>query len=152
MIIKQEKNLQQVKKKKILYKKAFLLKNQDILNRFYTLNIEPNVKPDILASITNNYDLREIPDQKFEYIKFENVPCSVFLDPKLYPNLERITKIGGKINFSISSECGRLIIPVIKKTKLSSQFIEKLENSFLKNYFGDYSANYGSYQIEVTND
>jgi len=94
--------IKQLKLKKVLYKKAFLLKNQDTLDKFYTLNIEPNVKPDILASITNNYDLRKIPDHRFDNVEFENVPCSVFLDPNLYPNLERITKIGGKINFSIS--------------------------------------------------
>ncbi|BBB57601.1 hypothetical protein MPCS_01612 (plasmid) [Candidatus Megaera polyxenophila] len=144
--------IKQLKLKKVLYKKAFLLKNQDTLDKFYTLNIEPNVKPDILASITNNYDLREIPDHRFDNVEFENVPCSVFLDPNLYPNLERITKIGGKINFSVSSECGRLIIPVIKKTKFASQFIEKLENKLFKNYFDNYTAGSGSYQIEVTND
>lgn len=144
--------IKQLKLKKVLYKKAFLLKNQDILDRFYTLNIEPNVKPDMLGSITSEADMKLIPNNKFDCIKFENVPCNVFLDPKLYTNLERITKIGGKISFSISSECGRLIIPVIKKTKFASQFILKLENKFLKNYYGNYNADYGSYQIEVIND
>lgn len=84
--------------KKDLYKKAFALKNTDILERYYTLNIYSSVEPDMLASITNDSDIKQIPDHKFEYVEFEDVPCSIFLDPKLYTNLERITKIGGKLS------------------------------------------------------
>lgn len=109
-----------------MYQKAFLLKYLDTLDKFYTLNIEPNVKSDIFASITNNYDLREIPNHRFDNVEFGNVPCSVFLDPNLYPNLECLTKI---VSLSIPNSCRRLIILVIKKTKWGLQFYHILKRN-----------------------
>ncbi|BBB57600.1 hypothetical protein MPCS_01611 (plasmid) [Candidatus Megaera polyxenophila] len=116
--------------KKDLYKKAFELKNTYTLERYYTLNIDSSVEPDMLGSITSKADMKQIPDHRFDNVEFENVPCSVFLNPSLYPNLERITKIGGKISLSISNSCRRLIIPVIKKTKFGLQFLSQLENKY----------------------
>lgn len=116
--------------KKELYKKSFELKNTDILKRYYTLNTDSSVEPDMLGSITNKVDMSQIPDHRFDNIEFESASCSIFLDPDLYLNLERITKIGGKISFAISNSCRRLIIPVIKKTKFGPQFLSQLEDKY----------------------
>jgi hypothetical protein len=116
--------------KKDLYKKAFELKNTYTIERYYTLNIDSSVEPDMLGSITSKADMKQIPDHRFDNVEFENVPCNVFLDPNLYLNLERITKIGGKISLSISNSCRRLIIPVINKTKFGTQFLLRLEDKY----------------------
>lgn len=136
--------------KKRLYESAFNSLNDDILSRYYVLNILPDIMPDFLASISSEEDMRNISDNKFSRVEFENVPCDVFLDPSLYPILERITKPGGKINFSISYVCRRLIIPVIKQTKFSEQFITSLEEKLYK-ASDNMDPEYGSCEIEVEN-
>ena len=135
--------------KKDLYNKVFELKNTYTLERYYTLNIDSSVEPDMLASITSGSDIKQIPDHKFHNVEFENVPCSVFLDPNLYPNLERITKIGGKISFSLSNSCRRLIIPVIKKTKFGSQFLSHLKDKYT--ILQDMHPTYHRINIDVVN-
>jgi hypothetical protein len=125
-----EKNLyiKDLEEKLVVYKEAFKEKNQDILDRYYTLNIEKKIFPDILASITSEHDMNNIPDNKFMHVEFENVPCDVFLNPKIYSILERITKPEGTITFSISYACRRLIVPVIQQTKFGRQFFKILKN------------------------
>ena len=116
--------------KRALYKEAFSKKNEDILDRYYTLNIERLIQPDILASITSETDMSKIPDNKFAHVEFENVPCDVFLNPKLYPILARITKPKGTIKFSVSNVCRRLMVPVIQSTKFGEEFTKKLKEKY----------------------
>ena len=122
--------IKQLLAKKNLYKEAFSKKNQDTLNRYYTVNIDVSVDPDLLGSITSKSDMSKIPDNKFTNVEFENVPCNVFLDPKLYPIIARITKSNGKISFSVSNACSRLIVPVIQSTKFGKEFMRKLKKRY----------------------
>jgi len=147
-----EKNnyINELKHKQSLYQEAFAARNNDILNRYYTLNIEKNVQPDMLASILSESDISKIPDNKFENVEFENVPCDVFLNPKLYPILARITKQNGTIIFSISNVCRRLIIPVIQSTKFGKEFIHNIKAE-LYSKPQELNSTYGSYNIRVTN-
>lgn len=122
--------IETLNRKKRLYKKAYDLKNKDILERYFTLNIDKNIKPDFLGSITSISDMEKIPDNKFKQVEFENVPCYVFLHPKLYTILERITKPSGDIKLSVNNACRRLIAPVISKTKFSEEYRKQLEENF----------------------
>lgn len=122
--------IKKIKAKQALYKEAYREWNKDILSRYYTLNIDKDVQPDMLASILSEADTIMIPDKKFMNVEFENVPCDVFLNPKLYKILERITKPGGNIKFSVSNCCRRLIVPVIQETSFGDQFIQALKNKF----------------------
>jgi len=122
--------IKELERKQKLYQQAFREKNKDILNRYYTLNIEKDLQPDMLGSITSEADMSKIPNNKFMHVEFENVPCDVFLNPKLYPILERITKPGGTIKFSVSNSCRRLMIPVIQQTKFGKEFISNLKAEY----------------------
>lgn len=133
------KNLEEKRK---LYRHAFQLRNQDILDTYFTLNIEKNIRPDVLASITSSNDTRFIPNNRFNIVKFENVPCNVFLNPNLYKILERITKQGGKIHLSINPEFIRLIIPIVEGTKFGEEFLTKIKEAMREN---------GDFNIIVTN-
>ncbi|MDP3372296.1 MAG: hypothetical protein Q8S21_05350 [Candidatus Paracaedibacteraceae bacterium] len=139
-----------LKEKIKLYEKAFKEKNNDILKRYYILNIEYKIKPDIIASINNRDDMNKIPNKKFSQVEFENVPCDVFLNPALYPILERITKTNGSITFSMSHICRRLIVPVIRNTKFNKQFIRALKEKMYNNS-GEMDSDYGSCEITVKN-
>lgn len=116
--------------KKELYKKAFSFKNKDILERYYTLDIDKDIKPDMIASIISESDVSKIPDNKFMYVEFENVPCEVFLNPKLYKIISRITKPRGKIKLTVKNACRRLIAPVIQNTKFGDQYAKILELNY----------------------
>jgi len=142
--------ISKLKEKKILYKEAFREKNNDFLRRYYTLNIEDKISPDMIASITSKSDMGEIPNHKFLKVEFENVPCDVFLNPTLYPILERITKPEGVITFSISHVCRRLIVPVIRSTKFGTQFIKILKKEMYDNS-ENMDTDYGSCEISVKN-
>ena len=122
-----EAYIENLEEKRKLYRHAFRLRNQDILDTYYTLNIEKNIKPDVIASITSSRDTSFIPYNKFDEVKFENVPCNVFLNPNLYKILERITKPGGKINLSINPDFIRLIVPVVQNTKFGKEFLTKIK-------------------------
>ncbi|MFK7974044.1 MAG: hypothetical protein AB8B66_04205 [Rickettsiaceae bacterium] len=117
-------------RKKILYKKYYELRNEEILSRYFTINIDATMNPDIIGSITCLSDTAAIPDNKFTRIEFENVPCDVFLIPSLYTILERITKPKGKITLSINNACRRIIIPVIAKTKFGEQYSHALQQEY----------------------
>ena len=136
--------------KRALYKEAFSKKNKDILDRYYTLNIERLIQPDMLASITSETDMSKIPDNKFMHVEFESVSCDVFLNPKLYPILARITKPKGTIKFSVSNVCRRLMVPVIQSTKFGEEFTKKLKIE-LYDKSGEMNPTYGSCNITVTN-
>jgi len=135
--------------KLLLYKEAYNEKNKDILNRYFTLSIEKTIHPDMLGSITSN-DMSKIPDNKFMKIEFENVPCDVFLNPKLYTTLERITKADGTIQLSISYNCRRLIVPIIQKTKFGEEFTQKIKTEMYRKLKNMNSA-HGSFNITVRN-
>ena len=108
-------------------------RNQEILDKYYTLNIEPNTQPDILASITSINDMAKIPDGRFEKVIFENVNGSVYLNPQLYPILERITKKGGEIFIILPYHCKRLIIPMTRNTKWGEQVQDQLRQQIYEN-------------------
>ena len=135
--------------KKALYKEAFSKKNKDILDRYYTLNIERLIQPDMLASITSETDMSKIPDNKFMHVEFESVSCDVFLNPKLYPILARITKPKGTIKFSVSNVCRRLMVPVIQSTKFGEEFTKKLKEKYT--ILKAMHPTYHRITIEVTN-
>ena len=122
--------INELKRKHLLYKKAFRQKNTDILERYYTLNIATDVQPDIVASIISESDMRKIPDNKFTRVEFENVPCHVFLNPKLYRILARITKPGGIVALSVTNACRRLIAPVIQHTKFGEEYGKILKEKY----------------------
>lgn len=129
-VTKLEKNqfIQKLRYKQQIFSEAFSEWNKDILNRFYTINIDSTVGPDMIASINSELDTSKIPDSKFEVVEFENVPCDVYLNPNLYKILERITKPGGIIKLSVTNCCRRLMAPVIAKTKFSKDFDEELQS------------------------
>jgi hypothetical protein len=142
--------ISKLKEKMKLYEDAFREKNNDILKRYYILNIEDKIQPDIVASITSKADMKKIPNKKFSNVEFENVPCDVFLNPNIYPILERITKTNGSITFSISHVCRRLIVPVIRNTKFNKQFIKILKDKMYRNS-NEMDTDYGSCEIAVKN-
>lgn len=106
------------------------LKNSSILKTYYTVNIDSKAKPDLLASVISESDMKRIPDHKFKTVIFENVNCSVFLNPILYKILERITERNGRITLSVSYNCHRLMVPVIAKTKFKNEFEKKLKEIY----------------------
>jgi len=142
--------IKELERKQKLYQQAFREKNKDILSRYYTLNIEKIIQPDMLGSITSEADMSKIPNNKFMHVEFENVPCDVFLNPKIYPILERITKPGGTIKLSVSYDCRRLIVPVIQLTKFGKEFTSNLKAEMYDKLEGIDSAE-GSYNITVIN-
>ncbi|MFK7974045.1 MAG: hypothetical protein AB8B66_04210 [Rickettsiaceae bacterium] len=142
--------IERLKQKINIYQSASKLINDDILAQYYTLNIEDKIYPDILASITSENDMSKIPNSKFERVEFENVPCDVFLNPKLYGILSRITKVQGTISFSISYSCRRLIVPVIEKTKYGNEF-KKILKSTVYTDIKNMDKHYGSYSINLQN-
>lgn len=114
-----------------LYKRAFILRNQDILERYFTIDIDKTVQPDMVGSITSESDMSKIPDNRFDHIEFENVPCNVFLNPTLYKILERITKPGGTISLSVNNSCRRLIVPIIQRTKFGPSYLKELARKYV---------------------
>jgi len=125
-----EAYINELEHKLSLYKEAFSEKNKDILNRYYTINTEKNAEPDILGSITSEFDMSKISDGKFMHVELDNIPNDIYLNPKLYKILERIIKPGGTIKLSISNASRRLIIPVIETTKFGPEFIQKLNAEY----------------------
>ncbi|MDP3372297.1 MAG: hypothetical protein Q8S21_05355 [Candidatus Paracaedibacteraceae bacterium] len=145
-----EAYIKELQRKQKLYKKAFDQKNRDTLERYYTLNIAKDVQPDILASITSESDMKKIPDHKFARVEFENVPCPVFLNPKLYKILSRITKPGGKIELSVTNACRRLIAPVIQNTKFGEEYSKILKSQY--NLLETLHPTYHRLTFEITNN
>lgn len=148
----QEKHnqIQQLQEKIAIYQLAAQSLNNDLLARYFTLNIEPKIAPDMLASVVSESDMSKIPDNKFINVEFENVPCDVFLDPQLYRTLERITQSPGSISFSISYPCRRLIVPVIEKTKYGKEFKEILHYEVYQN-IKKMDPHYGAATINLSN-
>lgn len=122
--------IDELKQKLALYREAFELKNNDILEQVYTVNIDAGVKPDLLGSINSVEDMEVIPDSKFTNIEFENVPCQVFLNSDLYKVLERIAKPGARISLTVTNACRRLMAPVIARTKFAAEFDERLREKY----------------------
>jgi hypothetical protein len=129
-VVEKENYIKKLKYKRELYKKAFTQRNKDILKRFYTLNIEREVRPDLLASVISLTDMSKIPDHKFTNVEFEDVSCHFFLNPKLYQILARITKPEGKIKLSVTNACRRLLAPVIQPTKFGDEFEIELQKKY----------------------
>ena len=133
-----------------LYKKAFTLTNQDILERYFTIDIDETLQPDMVGSITSESDMSQIPDNRFDHVEFENVPCNVFLNPTLYKILERITKPGGTISLSVNNSCRRLIVPIIQQTKFGPSYLKELSQKYVT-LLGMHPT-YHRINIIVTND
>ena len=120
-------------KEKLEEIKKIKIRNQEILDTYYSLNIDPKAQPDILASITSISDMAKIPDGRFNKVIFENVDAEVFLNPHLYPILERITQKGGEILFNIATTGKRLIIPMTRHTKWAAEIQDQLRKQIYEN-------------------
>lgn len=121
-----------LRQKKMLYTTYYQMRNNDILEKYFTINIDSSMQPDIHGSIACISDVVKIPDNTFARVEFENVPCDVFLDSKLYTILERITQPDGIITLSITNACRRVMIPVITNTKFGEQYIQSLVKEYAR--------------------
>ncbi|MGI4851516.1 MAG: hypothetical protein ACRYGR_06200 [Janthinobacterium lividum] len=99
------------------------------LNKYYTINIDKNTKPDILASISSISDMSHIPNNKFSEVYFEKVDCAPFLHPNTYKILSRIVKPNGKIHLETGGPCKRMLIIATENTKWGDQVKGQLKNS-----------------------
>ncbi len=91
-----------------------------VVDKYYTVNIEPETDPDLLAFIANIEDMTSIPDGRFSSVIFENVNMNVWLDPRLFVVLERITKPGGIITIDGATH-PRLLVVAFSHTKWASE-------------------------------
>ena len=106
------------------------IENQQILDTYYSLNINPEARPDILASITSIKDMAKIPDGRFTKVIIEDVDTEVYLNPNIYSILERITKKGAEIVIMLPIAGTRLIIPMTRNTKWGEQVQQQLRQQF----------------------
>ncbi len=102
-------------------------KVDDILNTYYTVNIEKGDDPDLVASITSISDMSKIPDNYFQKVIFENVDILVWLNPNIFKILERITKPGGSIIID-GAVHSRLLVVAFAHTKWAQQINKQVEN------------------------
>jgi hypothetical protein len=103
-----------------------------VLDKYFSLNIEPSVQPDFLASITSVSDMAKIPDHRFKQVIFENVDCTVFLNANTYIILSRITAPGGTIHITTGTFCDRLFPVVAEKTKWKTSIYAQLKRKTSK--------------------
>lgn len=103
-----------------------------VLDKYFSLNIEPSVQPDFLASVMSISDMSKIPDQRFKQVIFENVDCTVFLNANTYKILTRITAPGGIIHITTGTFCDRLFPVVAGKTKWKTSVYAQLKNKTAK--------------------
>jgi hypothetical protein len=103
-----------------------------VLDKYFSLNIEPSVQPDFLASITSVSDMSKIPDHRFKQVIFENVDCTVFLNANTYKILSRITAPGGMIHITTGTFCDRLFPVVAEKTKWKTSIYAQLKKKTSK--------------------
>ena len=102
---------------------------QQAREKYFTVDINPNAKPDMVGSATSKSDMGRLPDNRFGNVHFENVDCNVFLDPASWKIIERITKKGGTIIIPVASRCHRLVPFVLSQTKWKNDIDKNLIHS-----------------------
>ncbi|MHB1948668.1 MAG: hypothetical protein ACYCQI_11215 [Gammaproteobacteria bacterium] len=60
---------------------------------FYSIDIDSNVSPDLCLDITKPIPADLLPDKRFDFIYFENIDLSCFIDDKNNPKLETFKNI-----------------------------------------------------------
>lgn len=106
--------------------------NSQKLDTYFTLNIDKLTQPDILASITSEKDMAKIPDRRFSKVIFEHINGFVYVNPSLYPILQRIVKPGGTIEFwGVTTSWRRFMIPFMESLtpwgdQVKSQFYKEI--------------------------
>ena len=118
----------------------------EILKKYYTINIDTEADPDLLGSITSIGDTLSIPDNRFSTIRFEGVDALVFLNPDTLKILERITKANGKIIMDVTPMFARAVIIAFSGSKWEKQIYDQLDGKI----YNDVTNN-NMLQLTITN-
>lgn len=88
---------------------------------YYTIDYDKTVFPDIVGSINDAKMMEKIPNNSFDLVIWENVPCAALLNTEAFNQVYRILKEGGQAIMNFPPICARLIPFLINETEFKGK-------------------------------
>lgn len=70
---------------------------EEIKKEYYSVDIDPEMEPDFIASVANPVHMTYLPTNRFSYVLFDYFPADQIIFPLVWDNIHRILKKGAII-------------------------------------------------------
>ena len=97
---------------------------EKIKKTYYSIDIDPIMEPDFLASAVNPIHMSYFPPKRFSYILFDYFPSSVIVSPLVWENTDRLLKPGGRIKIITAKALSILF----RSTLMQTPWAEQIKN------------------------
>ncbi len=87
----------------------------------YTIDYGKEYFPDLVGSINDPKVMEKIPNDSFDSVVWENIPCSVLLNTEAFNQAYRILKQGGNVHINFPPSCARTAPILINETKFKGK-------------------------------